>query len=318
MSKPRVGVSACVLGEPVRFDGGHKRSHFVEKELGDLVDYVSVCPEKEIGMGVPRPVLRLLRDEDGQVRMLETESKRDHTDAMEAWSQERVADLLSERLDGFILQAKSPSCGMERVKTYRENGMLQDTQGVGIFAKRLKSDYPLLVVEEAARLQDMRLRDNFCFRLFAMRRAKDLLEGDWKNGDVVSFHTREKMALLARGRLAYEELGRLVAQVSAMSRDAFAEAYLKQFYEAIAPLPTRGRLLDALQHLAGHFKEDLTPPEKEEFLECMTEFQAGRLPLHAIARMMRMMAARHGRDWVAEQTLLRPAPNTLGLHNTAF
>jgi len=318
MTRPRVGVSACVLGEPVRFDGGHKRSHFVTSELGDLVDFVPVCPEKEIGMGVPRPVLRLLRGEDGEARMIETDAGTDHTEAMNAWSTQRVQELLPEQLDGFLLQSKSPSCGMERVKAYRPNGMLHDTLGVGLFARALMRDYPLLVVEEAPRLNDMRLRDNFCFRLFAMRRAKDLLRSAWTNGDVVAFHTREKMALLSRGRPAYEELGRLVAKVSSMAREEFAASYLQLLSEAYRPLPSRGRLLDALQHLAGHFKDDLNPAEKEEFLECMREFQAGRLPLHALARLIRVMAARHGRDWVAEQTLLRPAPNTLGLNNTPF
>ncbi|MGB0953435.1 MAG: YbgA family protein [Planctomycetota bacterium] len=318
MNRPRVGVSACVLGEPVRFDGGHKRSHFVQKELGDLVDFIPVCPEKEIGMGVPRPVLRLLRGDDGEIQMVESDSGIDHSEAMTAWSKERANGLDSENLDGFVLQAKSPSCGMERVKTYRSNGMLHDTHGVGLFARALMDRFPLLVVEEAPRLNDMRLRDNFCFRLFAMRRAKDLFAGNWRNGDVIAFHTREKMALLARGRPAYEEIGRLVSGVASVPREDFARDYLRQLALAFRPVPTRGRLLDALQHLAGHFKEDLLPAEKEEFLECMKEFQAGRLPLHAIARMMRLMAARHGRDWVADQTLLNPAPNTLGLHNTPF
>lgn len=318
MTRPRVGVSACVLGEPVRYDGGHKRSHFVEQELGTFVTFVPVCPEKEIGMGVPRPVLRLLRDSDGHARMIETDSGIDHSEAMESWSRERVRALHGEDLDGFILQAKSPSCGMERVKTYQGNGMLHDTLGVGLFARELQIHAPMLVVEESSRLKDMRLRDNFCFRLFAMRRAKDLLDSGWTNGEVVAFHTKEKMALLARGRPAYEKLGRLVAEVSEMDREVFADTYLAGLFHAFRPLPTRGKLMDALQHLAGHFKADLAREEKREFLECMTEFQAGRLPLHAIARMMRLLAARHGRAWVAEQTLLNPAPNTLGLHNHLF
>jgi uncharacterized protein YbbK (DUF523 family)/uncharacterized protein YbgA (DUF1722 family) len=302
----------------VRFDGGHKRNHFVTAVLGELVDFVSVCPEMEVGMGTPRPTLRLLFDDDKGVRMVESKEGHDHTEAMTAWSAERADQLAEEDLDGFILQGKSPSCGMERVKVYRDTGMPHNTSGSGLFATALMERHPMLVVEEAQRLNDDRLRDNFCFRLFAMRRAKDLFRSAWRNGQVVEFHTREKMALLARGRPAYTEIGRLVARISEFDRETFAKEYLEMFRVALRPLPSRGRLLDALQHLAGHFKEELVPDERDEFHEAMKEFHAGRLPLSAVARLLRVLAARHGRTWVADQSLLRPAPNPLGLYNSSF
>jgi len=317
-ARPRVGVSACVLGELVRFDGGHKRSEFVQDALGSVVDFVSVCPEKEVGLGVPRPALRLLRAKDGGARLVETSRGIDHTESMQAWTQKRVTELLDDDLDGFILQAKSPSCGMERVKTYFENGMASDRKGVGLFASVLLHKHPLLVVEESGRLNDMRLRDNFCFHLFAMRRAKEMFRTEWSNGDVVQFHTNEKMALLARGRSAYTKLGHLVAHVSEYDRMEFAMQYLSLFHQGLKPLPTRGRLFDALQHLAGHFKEELVPSERAEFHEALQEFQAGRLPMSAVARVLRVLAARHQHPWVAEQSLLRPGPNSLGLYNSAF
>lgn len=313
-----MGISGCVLGEPVRFDGGHKRSHFVTAVLGELVDFVSVCPEMEVGMGTPRPTLRLLFDDDRGVRMVTSKEGQDHTDAMEAWSAGRADQLAEDDLDGFILQGKSPSCGMERVKVYRATGMPHNTSGSGLFAAALMKRHPNLVVEEAQRLNDDRLRDNFCFRLFAVRRAKDLFRTQWRNGDVVDFHTKEKMALLARGRPAYTEIGRLVARVSEYDRDDFAREYLDLFHAALKPLPSRGRLFDALQHLSGHFKEELVPEERTEFLEAMREFHAGRLPMSVVARVLRVLAARHDRTWVAEQSLLRPGPNALGLYNTTF
>ena len=315
--RPRVGVSACALGELVRFDGGHKRSHFVDAVLGSMVDFVKVCPEAESGMGIPRPTLRLVRDDEGRRRVRETKSGKDHTAVLEDWSAGKVEELAGEDLDGFILTGKSPSCGMERVRVYRENGMPHDGSGVGVFAEALMARFPHLVVEEANRLNDLPLRDNFCFRLFAARRVKELFAGDWARGEVVDFHTREKMALLARGRVGYQALGRLVARISEIPREDFAREYIELFLEALRPLPSRGRLLDALQHLMGHFKEDLEPQEKSEFLETMQEFHAGRLPLAAVGRLLRVLAARHDRDWVAEQSLLDPAPNPLGLYTSA-
>ena len=316
--RPRVGISACVLGEPVRFNGGHKRDHFVTAVLGKFVDFVSVCPEMEVGMGTPRPTLRLLFDPNRGIRMVESEQGTDHTDAMTSWAKTRSEQLANDDLDGFVLQGKSPSCGMERVRVYRDTGMPHHESSSGLFAAALMDRHPMLVVEEAQRLNDSRLRDNFCFRLFAVRRAKNLFRTEWRNGDVVSFHAKEKMALLARGRLAYTELGQLVARVGDYARDDFANEYLQLFHEGLKSLPSRGRLLDALQHLAGHFKEDLLPDERTEFFEAMKDFHAGRLPMSAVARLLRVLAARHGRDWVADQSLLRPAPNPLGLYNGIF
>jgi uncharacterized protein YbbK (DUF523 family)/uncharacterized protein YbgA (DUF1722 family) len=316
--RPRVGISACVLGEPVRFDGGHKRDQFVTKVLGELVDFVSVCPEMEVGMGTPRPTLRLLFDSEHGIRMVESKLGIDHTEAMNAWAKTRSEELAKDDLDGFVLQGKSPSCGMERVRVYRDTGMPHNESSSGLFAAALMERHPMLVVEEAQRLNDHRLRDNFCFRLFAVRRAKDLFRSEWRNGDVVSFHTKEKMALLARGRPVYTKIGQLVARVGDYAREDFANEYLQLFHDGLKPLPSRGRLLDALQHLAGHFKEDLLPEERTEFFDAMKEFDAGRLPMSAVARLLRVFAARHGRDWVADQSLLRPAPNSLGLYNSIF
>jgi uncharacterized protein YbbK (DUF523 family)/uncharacterized protein YbgA (DUF1722 family) len=317
-SRPRVGISGCVLGEPVRYDGGHKRNHFSTGVLGKMVDFVSVCPEMEVGMGTPRPTLRLLFDKELGVRLVESKEGVDHTDAMTAWARTRAEQLATEDLDGFILQGKSPSCGMERVRVYRDSGMPHNESSSGLFAAALMERNPTLVVEEAQRLNDNRLRDNFCFRLFAVRRAKDLFRSEWRNGHVVDFHTKEKMALLARGRPAYMKIGQLVARVSEYERTEFADQYLALFHAALQPLPTRGRLLDALQHLAGHFKDQLLPQERIEFNESMNEFQVGRLPMSAVARLLRVLAARHENSWVADQSLLRPAPNALGLYNSAF
>lgn len=313
--RPRVGISGCVLGEPVRFDGGHKRSQFVTSSLGEYVDFISVCPEMEVGMGTPRPTLRLIHDKELGTRMVEGKLGHDHTDAMNTWSAGRVEQLAEEDLDGFILQGKSPSCGMERVKVYLESGMPHNVSESGLFAAALQKRHPLLAVEESQRLNDNRLRDNFCFRLFAVRRAKNLLRSEWRNGDVVDFHTKEKMALLCRSRQAYTKIGQLVARISTFERNDFANEYLQLFYAALQPLPTRGRIFDALQHLAGHFKEELVPEERMEFQEVMQEYQAGRLPMSAVARLLRVLAARHDRSWVADQSLLRPGPNQLGLYN---
>jgi len=317
--KPRVGVSACALGQQVRFDGGHKRSHFVDAVLGPLVEYHAVCPEEEAGLGVPRPTMRLVHDPERESPLvLETKSGKDHTALLEDWSEQRTKDLVAQDLDGFLLTAKSPSCGMERVKIYRDSGMPHVHSGSGVFAAALMKRYPLLVVEEVQRMNDLPLRDNFCFRLFAARRVKDMFRSEWTRGDVVNFHTREKMALLTRGRVGYRQLGSMVARIQDIPREEFAAEYTTIFLNTLRLLPTRGRLIDAVQHMVGHFKQDLDPRERSEFLEAVQEFHAGRLPLAGIGRLLRVLAARHGREWVADQSLLDPGPKELTLYGSAF
>jgi uncharacterized protein YbbK (DUF523 family) len=172
MELMRVGISACLLGQQVRFDGGHKRDPFLIETLGPYVEWVPVCPEVEMGLGTPREPLKLVRD-GSSTRMIATRTGIDHTDAMNAWAAKRLEELARADLDGYVLKSKSPSCGLERVEVFRlnaENGSVRDGQGV--FAAALLARLPLLPVEDEDRLSDPRLREKFIERLFAYRRLK--------------------------------------------------------------------------------------------------------------------------------------------------
>ena len=246
----RIGISSCLLGEEVRFDGGHKRDSFLVDTFGKWVEWVMVCPEVEVGMGTPRETLRLVRDK-GELRMVTRKTGVDHTSAMNAWARRRVQALAREDLCGYVLKKDSPSCGMERVKVYDAHASPART-GVGLFAAVLLARFPLLPVEEEGRLSDPRLRENFVERVFAYRRVRSFFAGHWPStrpghperaerwtvGGLVRFHTAHKLLLMAHSPAAYQRLGRLVAGAKAADRRALHERYEREFMEALKVLAT--------------------------------------------------------------------------------
>jgi uncharacterized protein YbgA (DUF1722 family)/uncharacterized protein YbbK (DUF523 family) len=310
---PRLGVSACLLGEQVRFDGGHKRDRFVTDLLGRFVEWVPVCPEVEVGMGTPRPALRLLRRED-DVRMVEVRSGRDHTRAMRRFSARRVHELRELGLCGYVLKKDSPSCGLERVKLYREEGPAK-RDGRGVFADALVEAFPLLPVEDEGRLNDARLRENFIERVFAYQRLRALFAGRWTRGQVVAFHTAHKLQLLAHSAAGYDELGRLVAGIAGLPRLAFRERYERGFMGALSLLATRGRNANVLNHAAGHLKHALDGPERGELAALIDEYRRELVPLVVPITLISHHVRRHGIGYLEGQLYLEPHPRELMLRN---
>lgn len=310
----RVGVSACLLGEKVRFDGGHKHARFLTGMLGPYVEFVAMCPEVEIGLGVPRDSLRLLRGEDGAMRLMTPATEHDHTDAMNAWARERVARMAGEDLCGFILRKDSPSCGMERVKIYDWNGVPGRT-GVGLFAAELLRQHPWLPVEEEGRLNDPLLRENFVECVFAYRRVKDRLAPGWTLGDLVEFHTREKLLQHTHDEVRYRELGRLVAGSKALERDVLAERYTELFMQAMKTHTTVKRHVNVLQHIMGHFKGIDDPLGRRELEEAIEDYRNGLVPLIAPITLIRPFVRRYEVEYLASQTYLNPHPKELMLRN---
>jgi uncharacterized protein YbbK (DUF523 family) len=235
----RLGVSACLLGDEVRYDGGHKRDTFLTTVLGPLVEWVKVCPEVESGMGTPRESIRLV-DEGGRIRLLTVKTGVDHTDSMTAYAANKVTALGDEDLCGYVLKKDSPSCGMTRVKVYGGTGPPAKT-GVGVFAQALLARFPHLPVEEEGRLTDPRLRENFIERVFAYRRLRDLFESRWTVDDLVRFHTAHKLVLLAHSTQAYARLGRFVAGAKSADRAAVRARYTAGFMEALTEVATPKR-----------------------------------------------------------------------------
>jgi len=309
----RLGVSSCLLGHEVRFDGGHKRDRFVTDLLGRFVEWVPICPEVEVGMETPRPALRLVGDGD-RVRMVEIKSGRDHTRAMERYSARRVRDLRSLDLSGYILKKNSPSCGMTRVKVYGEKGM-PTRQGRGLYASALMEAYPDLPCEDEGRLNDPKLRDNFIERVFAYHRLSRLFRGRWTRGQVVAFHTAHKLQVMAHSTVAYRDLGRLVATLKQMPRAAFRERYESGFMGALAPLASRGRNANVLQHAAGHLKKKLDSGSRGELAELIHDYREGLVPLVVPVTLIAHHVRRHDVDYLSGQVFLEPHPKELMLRN---
>jgi uncharacterized protein YbgA (DUF1722 family)/uncharacterized protein YbbK (DUF523 family) len=309
----KVGVSACLLGQEVRYDGGHKRDPFVVDTLGRYVTWVPVCPEMEIGLGTPREPIRLQGDPSAP-RLVGTKTGLDLTRPMADYASRRVRALAALGLSGYILKRASPSCGMERVKVYSDSGM-PDRMGRGLFASALMDGLPLLPVEEEGRLSDPRLRENFITRLFAYRRLQALRESGGRARDVVAFHTEHKFLVLAHSPRHYAGLGRLVAGRPPGSRTRWLNAYAEQFMTALGVMATTKKHVNVLQHLLGFFKDRLAAAEKRELLGVIDDYGRGLVPLVVPITLVKHYVTRFDLAYVRDQVYLRPHPKELMLRN---
>ena len=309
----RLGISSCLLGNKVRFDGGHKRDHFSTEQLGEFVEWVPVCPEVEVGMGTPRPALRLVDTGEG-VRMVEIKSGLEHTAAMEKYSVKRVRTLKELGLSGYVLKKDSPSCGMTRVKVRNEKGM-PDRNGVGVFAAILLQALPNLPIEEEGRLHDARLRENFIERIFAFQRLKMLFTGRWTRQQVVAFHTAHKLQLMAHSTKIYRDLGQRVAAVKDLPRTEFRDGYIGDFMTALSKVVSPGRNTNVLQHCAGYFKKQLTFGERAELTDLIHDYRKGLVPLVVPLTLIRHFARLYDIDYLKGQYFLDPHPRELMLRN---
>jgi uncharacterized protein YbgA (DUF1722 family)/uncharacterized protein YbbK (DUF523 family) len=312
--RPRIGISACLLGDEVRFDGGHKRDRFLADVLGPHVDWIRVCPEVEVGMGTPRETLRLVRDGDGPVRMMTTRTGVDHTAAMERWSRQRLEELAGEDLSGYVLKKNSPSCGMERVKVFGSSGMPQPN-GRGLYAAALLARFPNLPVEEEGRLFDPVLRENFIERVFAYQRLRGFFLPRWTVGGLVAFHTVHKMTLLSHSTANYRRLGQLVAAAARTPREALRSEYEVQFMSTLRLPATTRRHTNVLMHMAGHLKKALDAASKAELVATIDEYRRGFVPLIVPLTLLRHHVRVHDVAYLSGQTYLEPHPRELMLRN---
>ena len=314
MKPLRIGISSCLLGDEVRFDGGHKRDPFLTETLGRFVEWVRVCPEVEVGMGVPRETLRLVRA-GGDTRMMTTRTGVDYTDRMRAFAARRTKELDGLDLRGYILKKDSPSCGMERVKVYDSGGQMPARTGVGTYAAVLKERFPALPIEEEGRLQDPVLRENFIERVFAYARLRELFDGRWTVNALIAFHTAHKMALLAHSTPAYHELGRLVASAKSMPRAELRRRYEDLFMRTLARPATTARHTNVLMHMAGHLKTLLDGDARRELADCIDEYRRELVPLVVPLTLLRHYVRAHRVAYLAGQTYLEPHPRELMLRN---
>jgi uncharacterized protein YbgA (DUF1722 family)/uncharacterized protein YbbK (DUF523 family) len=309
----RLGVSACLLGSPVRFDGGHKRDPFLTDVLGRYVEWVPVCPEVELGMEAPREALRLTGS-GREIRLVTTRTGRDFSVSMRRYASHRLEELAGDDLCGYILKKDSPSCGLERVKVYGSGGV-PERSGRGLFAAALVERFPALPVEEEGRLNDPRLRENFIERVFAYRRLRDLFRPRWTQGDLVAFHTAHKLTLLAHAPEAYRRLGRLVANGTTRGRHELRDAYWTGFMDALRALATPRRHANVLQHMLGYFKRTLDRVSRAELLALTECYAAGQVPLVVPLTLFRHHIRRNREPYLAGQVYLDPHPAELMLRN---
>lgn len=314
MDKIRLGISACLLGAEVRYDGGHQFNRYLHDVLGEYVEYVPVCPEVEVGLPTPRDTLRLVENGERGVRLVFSRTGEDLTERMEHWARERIERLRGERLDGFVFKSKSPSSGMERVKVYDRNGVPSKT-GVGVFARIFMESFPLLPVEEEGRLNDPRLRENFVTAIFALKRFRHALEGGAKLSAIVDFHTRHKLLLLAHHEKTYRQMGRLVAGAKSVPLEEFIGQYKEMLQDALRYKTTVKKHINVLQHILGYFKRHLSSDEKQEALELIENYRSGLVPLIVPITLLNHFVRKYDQDYLKRQYYLNPHPKELSLLN---
>lgn len=309
----RLGISACLLGEKVRYDGGHKLDHFLVDTLGRYVDYVPVCPEMECGLGVPRETLRLVGDVETP-RLVTTSTHIDHTNRMISWAKKRVTELEKENLCGFIFKSDSPSSGMERVKVYGQKGV-PVKNGVGIFARVFMSHFPYLPAEEEGRLHDPMLRENFIERIFVFKRWRELLSRQKKRGDLVAFHTAHKLMLLAHSPAHYRLMGALIARVKEIPTERLYDTYQQLLMEALQLKATPAKNTNVLQHIMGYFKKQLSSDEKLELTGLIELYRNQHLPLIVPVTLINHYVRKYDSPYLKSQLYLSPHPIELNLRN---
>jgi len=311
-NKISIGVSSCLLGEKVRYDGGHKHDRYITDTLGRFFRFVPVCPEVGCGLSIPREAMRLEGDPSAP-RLVTNRTGIDLTERMLDFCRKKVLELEQEDLCGFIFKKDSPSSGLYRVKVY--GGGVPARNGRGLFADALVKHFPLLPVEEEGRLYDMNLRENFIERVFAFRSWKDFLLGPCGMGDLVAYHTGRKLQIMAHSPEIYREMGKLVAEGKRLSRDQLLERYRELLMRALSLHATVKKNANVLSHIMGYFKKYLSSGEKEELLEIIRQYHEQLIPLIVPVTLLKHYVNKYDQDYLKSQSYLNPHPMELMLRN---
>jgi uncharacterized protein YbgA (DUF1722 family)/uncharacterized protein YbbK (DUF523 family) len=311
--KIRLGISACLLGEQVRYDGGHKWDRFLTDTLGKYVEFVPVCPEVECGLTIPREAMHLVGD-PLHPRLVTVRTGVDHTDRMLHWAQKRLVELEQEGLCGFIFKSGSPSSGMERVKVYGPSGMAAKN-GVGLFARAFMEHFPLLPVEDEGRLHDPTLRENFIEAIFTLQRWRNMLAENGGRKALVDFHTRHKLLVRAHSLEHMRQMGKLVAEAANLPVPELYDRYQQLLLDALKRKTTTRKNTDVLYHLMGYFKGDLSPDEKQELRDLIDLYHGGLLPLIVPVILINHYVRKYDEPYLKGQWYLNPHPIELQLRN---
>ena len=308
-----LGISSCLLGEKVRYDGGHKRDPWLVNELGRHVHWVPVCPEVECGLPIPREPVRLVGKPEAP-RLIAPKSGTDHTARMQAWIPGRLRQLEAAGLCGYVFQRSSPSSGMTRIKVYDHNGVPAKV-GVGIWARAFMRHFPLLPVEDDGRLHDPALRDNFITRIFVLRRWREMERAGRSRASLVDFHARHKLLLMAHSQRHLRQMGQLVAHAKELPMAKLYQRYLELLMPALALKASVSKNLNVLQHAAGYFKRQLDEGDKRELHAILGRYQARQVPLIVPITMLAHYARKYEQPYLSQQVYFDPHPLELKLRN---
>lgn len=309
----KIGVSACLLGRKVRFDGGHKRSRFIADALADHFEFVAFCPEVAIGMGTPRQPIRLVGDDRNPQAVGVKTPELDVSQPLRNYGKKVAGDITD--LCGFIFKKDSPSCGMERVKVYNDKGM-PERSGTGLFAREIIEAHPLLPVEEEGRLNDADLRDNFITRVYVYARWKALVAGGLSKSGLIEFHTDHKYLLMSHSTVVYKQLGQLLSDLTRASLADIADSYIARLMQTLSKPATRKRHTNVLQHLLGYLKRDLDSAHRTDLNETIDAYRRGEFPLVVPIRMLQHHFSVHPHPYINQQVYLNPHPQALLLRNS--
>lgn len=312
MNKPLIGISRCLLGDKVRYDGGHQLDRFLRDTLGQYVEYVPICPEIECGLGIPREAMRLV-EVDGNVRLMTRKTNIDLTGKMEKWMTGRLKELGSRPLCGFIFKAKSPSSGLKGIKVYTDTGVRHD--GTGIFAGGFTRAFPHVPVEEDGRLHDAKLRENFIERIFVVQRWHALTAAGKTLGSLIKFHEQHKYLLMAHCPKTLKTLGAMLAAGKGKPVAGLHETYLMRFLTAMQKIATVKKNTNVLHHIMGYFKKELSGDEKAELLENIDRYHAGLVPLIVPVTLLNHYVRKYRPQYLRRQIYLNPHPMELMLRN---
>lgn len=307
-NKPHIGVSACLLGQPIRFDGGHKKNRFLLDDCTRFFYLHSVCPEAELGLGIPRPAIQL-RKYQQQVKLVFSKNpQHDLTQDMQSYSQQRIKDF--NQLDGFVFKKDSPSCGPQRVPVYNDKTGMRERNGTGIFAMTFKQQYPLVPVEDEGRLNDKNIRENFLERVYAHYRWRQLTE-NYDLAGFRDFHQNYKFILMAKSPMDSRALGQLVARANKTNLEYIRQQYIAKFMQVMALRPTPGQHVNVLMHILGYLKSKLDRQDKAELLSWFENYRQQQVSRVTPLVLLQHHFRRYPNDYMSRQYYFSPFPTEL-------
>jgi uncharacterized protein YbgA (DUF1722 family)/uncharacterized protein YbbK (DUF523 family) len=310
--KIKIGISTCLLGERVRFDGGHKHDKYITTSLGQFFEWIAICPEVELGLGTPRPTLRF-EMVGQQPRLMQPQTSLDITDAMAKYAEKKVTKLQKQEIYGYILKSRSPSCGLERIKVYRGHAIRPFTNGVGLYAQHLIKALPNLPIEDDGRLSDPVLRENWISRVFAYYAFHNEVFPRPSVGKLVKFHTKYKFTILSHCTTSYRAMGQLVATAKTAPIAEVCQEYETAFMTALKKRATAVKQVNVMEHMLGFFKKNLEPEVRKEILASIQDYRAGFVPLIVPITLIRHYAQIQGIEYLMGQSYLSPHPKQLAL-----